>query len=148
MTKTSEKNAAQEQLDLTKSMTKEAIGIWSEAGEEAVKGEFPESLDITKFQGNAFRCVFVRREDYEYEYDKVTRKGVAYVAKLLKTDAAACKGMEGTVISIYGKGLLNHQFVQLSVKEGDTFVVTCGPKQAISGGREAYQTGLKVVKRA
>lgn len=145
MTKTQNKN---EQVDPTKSMTKEAIGIWSEKGEEAVRGEFPESLDLTKHQNEAFRCEFVRREDYEYQVSGDTRKGIAYVAKLIRTSAAACKALENKEVSIYGKGLLNHQFGQLAVKPGDIFVVSCGAKQSIGGGKEAYQTSLKVVKRA
>jgi hypothetical protein len=146
---TKSKNAANvAENDPMISMTPEAVGIYSEAGEEAKRKEFPPSLDITKHQGEAFKCTFVRREDYEYDYEGQTRKGVAFVAKLLITSAKACKEFEGKEVSIYGKGLLNYQFTDLKVKEGDTFVVSCGPKQAISGGREAYQTALKVVKRA
>lgn len=148
MTKNNVKNNPAQTSEVAKSMTAEAINIWSEAGEEAKRKEFPPSLDITKHKGEAFRAVFIRREDYEYDYEGQTRKGVAFVAKLLVTSAKACKEMEGKEVSFYGKGLLNFQFTDLKVKEGDIFVVSCGEKQAISGGREAYQTALKVVKRA
>jgi len=148
MTKTNEKANKTENNEVMKSMTADAVSIWSEPGEEAKRKEFPPALDITKHKGEAFRCEFVRREDYEYEYDGETRKGVAFVAKLIKTSSAACKEQEGKEISIYGKGLLNYQFTDLKVKEGDIFVVSCGEKQAIGGGKMAYQTALKVVKRA
>ena len=148
MTKTNTKANKTEDTEVMKSMTPEAINIYSEPGEEAKRKEFPPALDITKHKGEAFRCEFVRREDYEYEYGGETRKGVAFVSKLIVTSAKAAKELEGKEISIYGKGLLNYQFTDLKVKEGDIFVVSCGEKQAIGGGKEAYQTALKVVKRA
>lgn len=147
MTKTQTKNKPQEN-ELMKSMTADAINIFSEEGEEAKRKEFPPSLDITKYQNEAFRAQFIRKEEYDYEYDGDTRHGIAYVAKLLLTSAKPCKELEGKEVSFYGKGLLNHQFKELAVKEGDIFVVSCGEKQKIAGGKEAYQTALKVVKRA
>jgi hypothetical protein len=138
-------------------MTAEAVKIWSEnEGTEAKRGDFPPVIDITKYQGEAFRCKFTRREDYTYQYEKMERQGVAIVCEFIKTSAKGAKVMNpsdgamlpieqfaGKPISIYSRGLLTYQFGQLGIKEGDVFVASCTGQQEIGGGKKPYQFVLK-----
>lgn len=127
----------------TDNMKPEAVKIWSaDPGQEAVRPDLPDALDITKFQGEAFRCRYIRREDYDYDYKGQERKGVSFVADLLVTSAAECKKLEGKVVGIYGRGLLNYQMKNLAMVEGDLFVVACTGQDKV-GDTNPYQFTLK-----
>ena len=146
---TNKNTSTSEQIDPTKSMVKEAIGIWSEEGEEAQRGSFAEPLDLTKFLGDAIRVEFIRTEEYDYKVGKDDRHGVSHVCKLLKTSAKGLQDLVGKEVGVYGKGLLNFQMKQLHVKAGDICIISFGEKQQIpDSDKEAWQTFCKVVKRA